>query len=176
MTTPIDGLHWYALHVRSNHEKAVSHYLKSLGVTEFFPFFEKPSKRGNGLSPVQLPLFPGYVFAHFDWRSGPRMYGIPGVVRVLGIGTDPTPVDANEIETIQKIVSSPLSRLPWPYLSAGQRVLLIDGPLRGLEGVFLQENKRARLIVSVSLLHRSLAVPVEREWVEPIRSARGNVA
>jgi hypothetical protein len=50
----------------------------------------------------------------------------------------------------------------------GQRVRLDEGPLTGIEGILLGTSKKDRLIVSVTLLKRSVAVAIERHWVTPL--------
>jgi hypothetical protein len=63
---------------------------------------------------------------------------------------------------------SGLGAEPWPFLDIGQRVRLEEGPLAGLEGLLIEVSKKQRLIVSVTLLRRSVAVEVQREWIRPL--------
>jgi transcription antitermination factor NusG len=93
---------------------------------------------------------------------------IPGVLHFVGIGKAPVAIDDDEITAIQTAVKSGLSAEPWPYLEAGQRVMLEDGPLAGLEGFLVEVRKRYRVVVSVTLLKRSVAVEIDREWVTPL--------
>jgi len=92
----------------------------------------------------------------------------PGVIQVIGIGKIPTPVDDAEIAAIQTAVQSGLPRQPWPFLQIGQRVRVECGPLCGLEGIFVDFKGRHRLVLSVTLLQRSVAVEVDGAWVIPI--------
>jgi hypothetical protein len=68
---------------------------------------------------------------------------------------------------IQQLTASGLISEPYPYLQVGQRVCIREGPLEGVEGLLLRERGRDRLVISVSLLQRSLIAEVERSWVEP---------
>lgn len=160
-TTP----RWYALQVRPNYEMVVSSSLIELGVDGYLPInstsvIPKRNKFAGG-----LPLFPGYVFARMDLVSGPRLYTISGLVRVLGNGANPTPIDDEEVEAIRTIVCSRLPIESTPYLVAGERIILTDGPLRGVRGCFMNTKRGGQLIVSLPLLHRSLAVTVPSDWV-----------
>jgi len=92
----------------------------------------------------------------------------PGVIQVVGVGKSPIPVDDADIADIQTAVRSGLPRQPWPFLQIGQRVRVERGPLCGLEGILLNIKGRDRLILSVTLLQRSVAVEVEDSWVSPI--------
>jgi transcription antitermination factor NusG len=73
---------------------------------------------------------------------------------------------------IQAAVRSGLQFEPWAFLNVGQRVRLQDGPLEGLEGILIEVRKEFRVVVSVTLLQRSVSVEIERHWVKPVGSSR----
>jgi len=91
----------------------------------------------------------------------------PGVTSIVGAGKTPVPVDDEEIEAIRAILRSGLAALPWPFLCVGSRVYIERGPLAGVEGIITNMDKVYRLIVSISLLQRSVAVEIDREWARP---------
>jgi len=92
----------------------------------------------------------------------------PGVLHFVGIGKTAAPIDDEEIAAIQRVVRSALGAETWPYLAVGQRVCVEYGPLAGLEGFLAEIRKQQRVVVSVTLLRRSVAVEVERDWVRPL--------
>lgn len=93
----------------------------------------------------------------------------PAVVQILGVGATPTPVSAAEIAAVQTLVTSRLMVTPWPYLRSGQRVQIKRGPLTGIDGIVAKaEDGKSRVVVSVTLLQRSVAAEIEREWVDLI--------
>ncbi len=163
-------MEWYALRVKPQHEKTVSISLQGKGYTEFLPVY--PSQRRsarNSHKPVHLPLFPGYVFARFDVERRLPILTIPGVLFVLSINRIPIPVSAEEIAAVEAVVRSGLETEPWPYLRAGQQVMVSAGPLQGLQGILVTMKNEFRVIVSVTLLQRSIAVEVDRSWVHPVK-------
>ncbi len=88
------------------------------------------------------------------------------MIQVLGIGGAPTPVSDAEIATIQTMVVSRLMITPWPYLRSGQHVQIKRGPLAGIDGIVAKsEDGKPRVVVSVTLLQRSVAAEVERDWI-----------
>jgi len=130
-------------------------------------------KRWGGKSRgVAAPLFPGYVFCQFDALKRLPVLVTPGVLTVVGSGRIPIPVEDSEIDTIQRVVSSGLRAEPWPYLEVGQQVRIQDGALRGLEGILISFRGSRRIVVSVSLLCRSVSLEIERSAVYPIQSTR----
>jgi transcription antitermination factor NusG len=97
---------------------------------------------------------------------------IPGVVRIVGLGKIPIPVDDDEIATVQAVVKSGLLAQPWPFLKAGQMVTIEEGPLRNVTGILTEINGSEQLIVSITLLQRSLAVAIPRQSIRPADDAR----
>jgi transcription antitermination factor NusG len=94
--------------------------------------------------------------------------GSPGVVNIVGFGSSLASIPEEEIEAVRAMVSSTLPVFPHPFLRAGQKIRLKDGPLTGAEGVVVEIKKQFRLVASVSLLQRSVSVEIDREWVSPI--------
>jgi len=159
---------WFALRVMSRREKIVSMMARNKGFEEFLPLYKRRQRWSDRMKPVEFPLFPGYVFCRVNPLHRLPLLTIPGVLQFVGIGRTPVPIADDEIAAIQTAVSSGLSTEPWPYLEVGQRVRLEDGPLTGLEGLLVEVRKRYRVVVSVTLLKRSLAVEIDREWVAPL--------
>ena len=117
---------------------------------------------------VQLPLFEGYVFCRMNLLHRMPALTIPGVIQFVGVGKIPAPIDEGEIIALQSVVRSGLPAMPWPFLRVGQRIRVEHGALRDLEGILLQAKGSHRLVVSVSLLQRSVAVEIDRDCVVPM--------
>ncbi len=89
---------------------------------------------------------------------------------MVGIGKTPVALGEHEIAAIQSIVASRLRAEPWPFLEIGQRLRIERGPLMGVEGILVARKKPFRLVVSVTLLQRSVAVEINHDWVTRIES------
>jgi len=159
---------WFALRVKSRAEKTVSTIARHKGFEEFLPLYTSRRRWSDRFQSVELPLFPGYVFCRLNPEFRLPLLTIPGVMSFVGIGRVPAPIDDAEIAAIQTAMGSGLLVEPYPFLEAGQRVLLEEGPLAGLEGFLVEVRKQQRVAVSVSLLKRSIAVEIDRHWVRPL--------
>jgi transcriptional antiterminator NusG len=159
---------WYALRVRSNHETVVQSGLRSRGFEEFLPVYRARARWSDRVKVTQRPLFPGYVFARFDPSNRLPVLMLPGFVHIIGFGNGPEPVDQAELHAIRRFVDSGLPITPWPYLREGERVVVQYGALSGLEGMVLRASDSLRLVVSLNLLQRSVAVELDRESVKPL--------
>lgn len=90
------------------------------------------------------------------------------MIGIVGIANTPIALDDAEITALRALVNSPLPRQPWPYLQVGQRVRIEHGALCGLEGILLNFKGEHRLVLSVTLLRRSVAAEIDSAWVTPI--------
>lgn len=160
---------WFALQVKPLREKFVGSVLAGKGFTEFVPLYSDRRRWSDRIKEVELPLFPGYLFCRLDFNNRLPVLVTPFVTGIVGAGRTPIPVQDSEVEAIRTIVTSGQDALPWNFLPTGCLARIEEGPLQGLEGVLIEVKKRHRLVVSVTLLQRSVAVEVDRRWVTPVR-------
>jgi transcription antitermination factor NusG len=169
----LDIVHWYAIYTSANHEKKVAAQLARLGVEHFLPTYESVRQWTDRRVRLQLPLFPGYLFAHTALRDRLPILQTPGVVRLVGTGPHPQPLDAGQIESLREGLAH-LVAAPYPHLPVGQRVRVTAGPLEGMEGIMLRRKSGPRVVISIELIQRSFVVDIDAEALEPIgRNPRG---
>lgn len=159
---------WYVLQVRSRAELAVARQVQQKGYETFVPLYTSRRRWADRTRELELPLFPSYVFCRVTMNSTGLIVTTQGVIRIVGAGGIPLPVDDQEIEALQRIASTRVHAEPSPPLRSGQRVELLVGPLRGLQGVLVRSAHGDRLIVSVTLLQRSVAVEISGHDVTPL--------
>lgn len=160
---------WFALSVKHQHERSVEAALSTTGLDAFLPLYRARRRWSDRMKEMDAPLFPGYVFGWFAAGERTRVLRIPGVARIVGFGGVPTPVGSEEIDGIRAALASKLPIGPWPYPKTGQRVRIETGPLRGMAGILVEVKDALKLVVSVELLQRSLAVEVGAEAISPVR-------
>jgi transcription antitermination factor NusG len=163
-----DAYPWFALRVRSKHERVAAAHLRERGYEEFSPSYKAERQWSDRRKTTDQFLFPGYVFCRLNPRHRLPVLTVPGVVGLVGFGEGPSPIPDQEIEQVRTMVRSGLLVVPWPYLQVGQTVLIERGPLAGLEGILQEVKGKLRLVVSIQLLQRSVSSEVDRTWVRPI--------
>jgi len=164
----IDPRSWFAVRVRSQFEQIVSSALRARDIEEFLPLVRVRRQWSDRVKEIDVPLFPGYVFCRFDPSRRVPVLACPGVVNVVSFDARPAPIPAEEIEWVRALVASSLGVQPHPFLSSGEAVRISHGPLAGVEGVVVEVKNRFRLVVSVSLLQRSVSVEIDRAWVSSV--------
>jgi transcription antitermination factor NusG len=165
------GMAWFALSVTPRKEKVTARTLRALGYEDFLPLYSLKRRWSDRIKTIEFPLFPGYVFSRFDPKLRLPILKIATVNHVVGPAHKPEPVEESEILALRTVCQSGLQAIPCPYLTVGSKVLIHDGPLSGLEGILVRD-KQTRLVLSVSLLQRSVAVEIDRAWVSPLRTYR----
>ena len=173
-----DTLHserlWYAGYTASRHEKRVAEHFARRGVEHFLPLYETIHRWNNGRHRVQLPLFPGYIFVRIALRDRLRVIEVPGFVRLVGFNSLPHPLPEADINKMKEALNKGVLAEPYPYLTVGTRVEIRNGPMQGMTGILLRRQNKCRVVISVDLIMRSMAVEVEASDVVPVRSSTLN--
>jgi transcription antitermination factor NusG len=164
---------WMAVLTRTRFEKKVCAELKEKGIETFLPLYSAKHKWSDRQAVVQLPLFPGYVFARIAPRQEERIpvlrtLGVMGFVGARGIGT---PIPESEIQAVQTLLEQRVPFQLYPFLNIGHRVRIRGGCLDGIEGILTAINGDESLVVSVQLIQRSIALQINGYEVEPVRTA-----
>jgi transcription antitermination factor NusG len=161
---------WFAVMVKSRHEKVAAAILQAQGLTHFLPLRSETRQWSDRFQTVELPLFPGYLFAQMNSSYEGRLciLQIPAVLGFVSNHKGPVPVPDTEIEQLQALLSVSSDYTQLPYLVEGELVRVVRGPLEGIEGKLLRGNSNDRLTISIELLRKSLSVQVSRDDVEPV--------
>src|ERR1035441_10714381 len=164
-------VNWYALTVKSQHEKAVDEQLRAKALESYLPLYRARSRWSDRIKTIHRPLFSRYVFCRFGFEDRLKVLSVSNIISIVGFGGKPCPIPDHEIESIQGVVGPGLPFSPWPFLRIGQRVRICQGALEGLEGILAREKSGYRVIVNVELLNRAVAVEIERDMVRAVAGA-----
>jgi transcription antitermination factor NusG len=159
---------WYAVYTRANHERRVADQFVERGVEHFLPQYESLRKWKDRKVRLQMPLFPGYVFVQLALQNRLRVLEVPGVAYLVGFGGRPVAVPEGEFAKVRQFLKQGLRAEPHPYLNAGRRVRVRSGPLEGMEGIVLRRKNGCRLVISLELIQRAMAVDVNSTDVEAV--------
>jgi transcription antitermination factor NusG len=159
-------LPWFAVRTRSNFEKIASVALENKGLTPYLPTYRDRRRWSDRVVVSDTPLFRGYVFCRFNPLHRLPVLTTVGVISIVGCGSEPAPINDAEIDAIQLILQSGLATEPCPFLREGQTVRVTRGALAGVEGILTKKKSDFRLVISVTMLQRSISVEIDREWVK----------
>jgi len=160
---------WYAVYTCANHEKRVAAELHARTIENFLPVYTSVRRWKDRQMRLELPLFPGYVFVRLALCDRQRVVRVPSVVRLVGFGGLPTALPDAEMEIMRSGLSQSLGAEPHPFLTVGRHVRITGGPFAGLEGVLKRKKSNLRVVVSLELIRRSVAVDVDAADVVPLK-------
>jgi transcription termination/antitermination protein NusG len=167
-----DELCWYAVVSHSRHEKLVATALTNTGITAFLPLVTEMHHWSDRQKLVEVPLFPGYVFVQIPNSQEAQLPVLKtsGVVQFVRNRCGAAAITDKEISDVRAVLDQKLVCSPYPFLQLGRRVRIRGGSLDGVEGVLVGRNSDSKLVISIELIQRSLAVSVYNFDVEPIHS------
>lgn len=161
---------WYALQVQTRLGITAAATLRGKGYEELLPLYPVRRRWSDRIKESLQPLFPGYMFCRLDPEE--RLLAVlttPGITGIVSAGKTPIPIPDEEIGDIRHVLRSGLAPQPWPFLQAGSRVAIERGALAGLRGIVIKTEKAYRLVVSITLLQRSVAVEIDRSLARPVQ-------
>jgi transcription antitermination factor NusG len=160
---------WYAVYTCANHEKRIVTQFDERSIENFLPLYETVRRWKDRRMRIALPLFPGYIFVRHSLRKRLDILQVPGVVRLVGFNNVAAPLPIEDIETLRNGLTRAYDAKPHPYLTIGRRVRVVHGPFDGLEGILLRRRGRLRVVLSIHLIMRSVAVDVDVADVQVLR-------
>ncbi len=158
---PESGVSWYAVYTRHQHEKAIAYALACKGFETFLPLYSTARRWKDRTKQLWLPLFPCYVFVHGNLERRLDIIVTSGVHSLVSSGGRPAPILQSEIDAIRRALEQGLAAEPHGFLRSGDWVRVKSGPLEGIEGILVRWKSVWRLVLSVELLQRSVAVEVD---------------
>ncbi|HTV54797.1 MAG TPA: UpxY family transcription antiterminator [Terriglobia bacterium] len=162
---------WHALYTRHQHEKTIADLLTKKGFHVFLPLYNTTHRWKDRTKALSLPLFPSYVFVKGGLDRQLQILTTPGVYTILAVAGRAAVIPEEEISAVERLVSSSFEVEPHPFLKCGDRVRVTSGPLEGIEGILIRKKNSIRLVLSVELLMKSVAVEVDAWAVERIEKA-----
>jgi transcription antitermination factor NusG len=162
-----NDVRWFAVYTNSRHEKCVARHLTERQIKNFLPLYRKVHRwtKRSSIS-LELPLFPNYVFVHISPPQRNVVLGVPGVIALVGSGHAPSALPDAEIESLRTAMERNKFE-PHPYLVAGERVRIRAGSMEGMEGILVRKKNELRVVLTLDLIQRSVAVEVDADDVEP---------
>lgn len=159
---------WYALYTCARHEKRVAEQIERRQVSCFLPMYRSVRRWKDRRKELELALFPGYVFVCMSLSNKLKVLEVPGVVRFVSFDGHPAALPAEEIDALRNRLAGKGKIEPHPYLRSGRKVRVHSGPFQGLEGIIVRRKDRCRLVFSIDLIQRSLAIEVDEADVEAL--------
>jgi transcription antitermination factor NusG len=161
---------WFAVYTSARHEKTVARQLDQRCIEKFLPLYRSLRRWKDRRKLVDLALFPSYVFVRIEARDKLRVLQVPGVVSLVTFNGQLAALPEQEINALRSGLDHGIYAEPCPYLRVGRQVRVAAGPLAGAEGILIKKKEKCRVVISLDVLMRSVAVEVDSTDVEAAAS------
>lgn len=160
---------WYALYTCPCHEKQVAEHLTVRGIERFLPLYRLARRWKDGRTVTRdMPLFPGYLFVHACRADRASILRTPGVLSIVGTTQGAIPLPRDEIESLRCRLHLH-NAIPHPFLNVGERAIIRSGALAGMQGIVVRHKNSARIVLTIELIMKSVAVEIDIADLEPLR-------
>jgi transcription antitermination factor NusG len=170
-TEHLDADRWFAVYTRAHHEKNVAEQLRGRDIEHFLPLYTSARRWKDRIKVLQMPLFAGYLFVRVLPSQFLDVLRTHGVSRLVG-SPKPLPLAEKEIQQLRTWLSLSLAVEPNPYLRVGQLVRVRRGPLTDVEGILVRKKNALRLVVSIDLIQRSVALEIDAADIVPVGNGK----
>ena len=153
-------LPWWVAHTRSRQEKMLARFLLPLEIPFYVPQCEKRVRRAGRNLVSYLPLFPGYVF--FRGSTADRHATLRSGLLVTILDVPDQRLLQKELAQLRHLQQSGAQLVPYEELHPGDPVRVTEGPFKGYSGVVIRGQARLRLVVSITMLRKTVAVEFDR--------------
>jgi len=160
---------WYAIRTKSRFESPALVALTGKGYEAYLPVYRNRKKWSDRIVELNVPLFPRYLFCRFDVSRRLPILTTPGVLSIVGFSKQPEPIEEEEIDAVKVVLSSGVLAEPCPFLREGHKVRIVRGALAGVEGILVKKKNQCRVVISVTIVQRSVSVEVDSDWVVDAR-------
>jgi transcription antitermination factor NusG len=168
VNVPVRAPQWYALYTTARHERVVARQLEERRIESFLPVYRAWHRWKDRRKQVELALFPSYVFVRIEEEEKLRVLKVAGAVHVVSFNGKMAALPEREIDALRNALENDVYAEPCPYLRVGRRVRVVRGPMEGAEGILSRKKDKCRVVLSVDVLMRSVAVELDTTDVEAI--------
>lgn len=161
---------WYALYTKPRWEKKVSQLLIERGIENYLPLQKILKQWSDRKKWVQEPLFRSYIFVYISPDQYLPSLQTSGVVRFVTFEKKAVTIPPVQIEAIKTYAQTGEELIQeTPDVKTGDRVIVIRGTLKGLEGTLVQISNKKRLRIMIEGIQQSLHIKVPLSHIRIIR-------
>ena len=158
---------WIAVYTKSRHEKVVIQELEKKNIEAYCPILKERRQWSDRKRWVEFPLFRSYVFVKIELKNSLYILQTMGVhhsIKFQGkISTRPDVI----IQNIKNMIDGGFTVEQVEYFVKGDEVKVVDGPLKGMEGIVVKIKNENKLVLKVAAIQQAIAVQIHPGYLKP---------
>ena len=158
---------WIAVYTKSRHEKMVIQELEKINIEAYCPMFKERRQWSDRKRWVEFPLFRSYLFAKIELKNSLYILQTTGVHHIVKFQGNISIIPNEIIQNIKSMIYGGITVEQVDYFVKGDEVIVVDGPLKGIEGIVVNIKNENKLVLKVSAIQQAIAVQIHPGYLKP---------
>ena len=158
---------WIAVYTKSRHEKVVIQELENKNIEAYCPIFKERRQWSDRKRWVEFPLFRSYVFAKIELKNSLYVLQAMGVHHIIKFQGNISIIPNEIIQNIKSMIDGGFTVEQAEYFLKGDEVIVVDGPLKGMDGIVVKIKNENKLVLKVAAIQQAIAVQIHPGYLKP---------
>ncbi len=161
---------WLVFYTKSRNEKAAYRNLQKFGFEAFLPLHKVVRQWSDRKKKLEVPLFNSYIFVRDIEANIPEILKVPGLAWNIRHNGKPAVLPEKDYQNILRFIESGLTIEigPTEDLQRGDKVEVMDGPLRGAVGFLSGDYNEEKFTIEIETINQVLKVSVDKRLLKKI--------
>ena len=160
---------WIAVYTKSRHEKVVIQELENKNIEAYCPIFKERRQWSDRKRWVEFPLFRSYVFAKIELKNSIYILQTTGVHHIIKFQGNISIIPDEIIQNIKSMIDGGFTVEQVEYFVKGDEVIVVDGPLKGMDGIVVKIKNENKLVLKVAAIQQAIAVQIHPGYLKPMK-------
>ena len=167
--SPAGEKKWHVFYLRPRAENRVHRILMNLNYEVFWPVIHSIRVwKNRQKKKIRLPLFPNYLFVYTHAHELYAIKRLPHVVGYVACGGKPSTISDSEIQGIRRMLGLGREITVETKFSKGERVQIVSGPLKGYEGVLIEQYSKTRFGIHLKAINHAVFIDIDQMELEKL--------
>ena len=158
---------WIAVYTKSRHEKVVIQELEKNDIEAYCPILKERRQWSDRKRWVEFPLFRSYVFAKIELKNSLYILQTIGVHHIVKFQGNISTIPDGIIQNIKSMIDGGFTVEQVEYFVKGDEVKVVDGPLKGMEGIVVKIKNENKLVLKVTAIQQAISVQIHPGYLKP---------
>ena len=160
---------WIAVYTKPRHEKTVHKNFEEKTIESYLPLIRQKHRWSDRMKWVETPFFKSYIFAHIDPKIYLNVLETRGVHHIIKFQNKIAVIPDDQINNLRKMIEGGFDPFPSDYFVVGEKVEVVGGPLRGINGIISRNDDTDRLVIKIDAIQHAVAVQIESKYLKAVK-------
>ena len=162
---------WYAIYVRSRHEKTVHEALRNKGIESSLPMKTVYHQWSDRKKKVSVPMFRGYIFVRINLKIDKlNVLQTPSVIKFIQFNNRIPIIPEKQIFWLQTLLTSAQTIHYEKQYQPGAAVEVVTGPFKGLKGNIINKKSVSCVTLWIDIIMQGVSVEMDPICIDEIIS------